>query len=851
MEELFSIEVFVRKLYSLDVECHLPSLSFRLLDYPTQTVHITEEKRIFKIQEKISHNPDSIRDLKKLKNSKDEIIFNKGKSCLFPLSFESAYSQLAEIPLYVVLADISGRTPKFLGSIGVSLLKMMDKLRDCIARDPSSICNDSIRGSYPIRNMMGSRVAKLAIEVKLFYYGTNLVHHIPALTNIVGSTHDSVLGKSEHLSSNQAISSVMQDIEHNNPSSNLFNKTSDLFSGEEEEEEEEESEFEKEDSTDLNPPPLFYQAVTRDKPRALPRDNHVAAVPGSPKRARTRSQDSGMSSDSRLDKFMKFSQANQPTNPELPDDYDPKRFDLIRAVLTELTYLTDYLDPNLIGQELQENGDSPRKGAPKTPKSSAKHPKSPSKQPQPPTTSKPERRTPKRYGLTNSYILRLSKLGPEKAMEVLTKHIGKHSANSVLDRYVESAEKSPVKPLVDRAAVRAATKPLLVSTECQTDQPPKVAWVDERARSRSRSRSRSSSSAPSSPSLVNAGTYTLPQEVVAATAPSFPPSPAHNPFTFPVDLTGTAPFFVPQEGQPTYSTPMQSTGSMSMAQVLAAMQALARPLTGMSQTQDTLRRANSSLEYHDPLRRANSNMEQYGYSDNFEEPSCISLAPSSPLSRPLSRAATSRLSTAPRTPGPLPEEEPMRRSTRNTRYEKHSSSLKSTSRDQDSSSTTSTALSTAYSPTPGRSRKSQTSSSSRLFSSSRQLQESQRGHSSASTASIACQTPIPARSHSTQTETRNSDSDDEDSTVLTVLQSPTRDLVSDGVSDHSSLKSGSIYIGSDLEIDSDDEEEDPLKLSYLLSTESVQFSDEDQPTSLLKLCSPSEARAHNRFMYTF
>ena len=90
---------------------------------------------------------------------------------------------------------------------------------------------------------------------------------------------------------------------------------------------------------------------------------------------------------------------------------------------------------------------------------------------------------------------------------------------------------------------------------------------------------------------------------------------------------------------------------------------------------------------------------------------------------------------------------------------------------------------------------------------------------------------------------------DSEVSVQTVLPSPTRDLHSDHViSSHSSLESGSIYIGTDTD---DEEEEDPLKLSYLLSTESVQFSDEDQPTSLLKLCSPSEARAVNKFMYTF
>merc|ERR1719204_2412892 len=100
MEELFSIEVYVRKIYSIDVSCYLPSISFRLLDFPTQTIQITDPERVAKIQDKIQENPDHVKDLGKLKNSKGDVIFNKGKSCLFPLSFESAQAQLAEIPLY-------------------------------------------------------------------------------------------------------------------------------------------------------------------------------------------------------------------------------------------------------------------------------------------------------------------------------------------------------------------------------------------------------------------------------------------------------------------------------------------------------------------------------------------------------------------------------------------------------------------------------------------------------------------------------------------------------------------------------------------------------------------------------
>ena len=843
MDELFSIEVFVRKIYSIDVDCYLPSLSFRLLDFPTQTINITDPERIVKIQDKIRENPNYVKDLSKLKNSKGDIVFNKGKSCLFPLSFESAQAQLSEIPLYVVLTDNVEKSPKFLGSIGISLVKIMDKLKEEIARDPKTICNDSLRGSYPIKNLMGTRIAKLAVEVKLYFYGSNLVNHIPALNNVADKKHSTSLGSSEHLVSNEAISSVMEEVSRNTEP-DLINKTSDLFSPEESDSDKERDESE----SNLNPPPLFYQATPTqklNKSKTKLRDekdlvDKQYSQPGNSIPPHSKLDDNDIESVTRLEKLIKFGRNGQQLSPypessnlmelnEMMDRaYDPKRFDLIRAVLTELTYLTDFLDPNL---EVEEKPETPENPLPKQNRNSRNQ--RPISQPKPVSTKIPKSKTPARYGLTNSYILRLSRLGPEKALDVLSKHMGKQSASHMLDNRFNERPTPTKRPIVDRPALKVETKPILVDTQCQTEQEaapqptPKVAWQDQ-------------------------------SPVSSQQRMGLPPD---NNFVegFSQTLGGTAPFSIPQEGL-TYTTPFQSTGSATMAQVLAAMQALAQ--TTISQERESL----SRVSRHSPLRRANSNLD-YNYSDNFEEPSCVSLTRSavSPLSRPRSRAASSRLAS--RSPvktvpeddlsdDDISEEEvwrkpslSSRRSSRNMRYQKRSGSLKASSFvEQDSSSTTSTAASTSIPLRRSKSSKSNSKKSQTSIGSLSTSRLTKRSHSSNSNVSTskACQTPAPARSLSTQTDAIS----DSEGSVQTVLPSPTRDLHSDHViSSHSSLESGSIYIGSDC--DTEEEEEDPLKLSYLLSTESVQFSDEEHPTSLLKLCSPSEARAVNKFMYTF
>ena len=53
--------------------------------------------------------------------------------------------------------------------------------------------------------------------------------------------------------------------------------------------------------------------------------------------------------------------------------------------------------------------------------------------------------------------------GPEKASEVLAKHLGKEGASTLMDSYLPK-ERTPV---VNRAVVKTNAKPVLVSSQCQ------------------------------------------------------------------------------------------------------------------------------------------------------------------------------------------------------------------------------------------------------------------------------------------------------------------------------------------------------------------------------------------------
>ena len=357
MAELFSIEVFIRKLYSLDTPCYLPSISFRLLDFPTQTINITNIERIEKIQNKIASKPQSITDLERLKNSRGEVIFNKGKSCLFPMGFDNAVIQLSSIPLFVVLADAVRNNSVFVGSIGISLNEIMMKLQDCILKS-SEICNASVQGSYPIKNLMGSRVGKVNLEVKLYYYGTNLVHHIPILSDVAEAQNSSFAErpKDDFLSSTQHISDILHDdtpkqtVSRSNSTdkkrSDSAEKTS---SASIELDSEADSDKEMDTTENNNPPPLYYQAVSPPCARSL---QSLQEFTKSEKRTQSERSEKPSRTRVRSSESQPISQFKPQPPPERAD-YDPTQFGLLRAVLTELTYLTDYLDPKLMSNIIE------------------------------------------------------------------------------------------------------------------------------------------------------------------------------------------------------------------------------------------------------------------------------------------------------------------------------------------------------------------------------------------------------------------------------------------------------------------------------------------------------------------
>ena len=580
MKHLFSLEVFIKKVYfRSDVVCNLPSISFRLLKYPIQHVYITDELQLSSLQAKIQKNPKEIECLTKLADDKGNIGFYRGKSCLFSAHPNVLLDQLQDVPLYIAVADVLQKKPKFIGSTGISLQSALTSIMQDNENTLGKKAN--VKGYFYLKNLMGKRVGKISTVVNLFHYGPQ-------------EQTDNRRPNKNSTSNESDISLIQSETNQSCESDNSCEKSV--------------SDFIAPLKNTPYPPPLLY--FSPGKPETKPQVK--TPNPKSETNVGMQEKIPTVAKAPFTDNFLSES-ANDTSIFE--GGYDPKKFDLIRAVLMELTYLTDFLDSprnDPVANSSQETSDDVELSPPKllTPKAQPDHnrrldsPKklSPHKSV---TSNKPHtyyrRKLP--FGLTNSYVLRLSKLGPEKMQQTLSKFLGQDGANSLVKRYFQvtkdrSKELLTHKIVDENAEVKR--RPEITSTECQTDPliVPTIAW-----------------------------------------------QPVYNTQT--PYVTGTVPFGL----CPGYDTPKintnQSTGSLTMAEVIQAIQAL---------TQTTQFRASSPIKSQSPeqhqqpptrgsrasILRTSSKLSNvdYNYSDNFEEPSSVDVKS---RRSSLSRAATSRL----------------------------------------------------------------------------------------------------------------------------------------------------------------------------------------------------------------
>lgn len=182
-KSLFSLEVFAEKLtVSPSVQCRLPALAFRLLDYPTLLIYHVEPELGETIRRKVTADPsyNIPAQFHELKDSDGNYIMKKGKSCLFKTTAASLHGHLCTTPLYIMLIDTYPDVPKLMGSFGVPL----DSCMACIMRDieqtglgtPST---HGEKGDYDVYSMMGMQIGRVTMGFRLLSLGQGLLGHIP------------------------------------------------------------------------------------------------------------------------------------------------------------------------------------------------------------------------------------------------------------------------------------------------------------------------------------------------------------------------------------------------------------------------------------------------------------------------------------------------------------------------------------------------------------------------------------------------------------------------------------------------------------------------------------------------
>ena len=197
-DDLFSLEIFIENIHNITIECGIPAVAFRFLDYPTLLVYYTELDVIDKINKKLESehilSDNVLKDLNELRSSNNGYDFHKGKSCLFRQKWSYLKHSLAEVPLYVTLVDclrkIGGsggvvrEKPRILGVASLPLLPLVGTVEE--ARTGPH--NDSPVTAYKVCvvklfNLMGTQIGLLNVSVKLTCYGTSLLRHVTVEDN--------------------------------------------------------------------------------------------------------------------------------------------------------------------------------------------------------------------------------------------------------------------------------------------------------------------------------------------------------------------------------------------------------------------------------------------------------------------------------------------------------------------------------------------------------------------------------------------------------------------------------------------------------------------------------------------
>jgi hypothetical protein len=190
---LLSIEILISHVHiELNIECHLPCLVFRLLDYPAISIPYFDQWQVEEFHNLKKDHPNiSWRQLLsdqfyELRLSNGTFSFKRGKSCLFKTYFKTLYKHLLNVPLFLLLIDqindINPNTSHFIGSCNVKLNELIEILNQSIIKNGNDIPLVEQQTFHCILfNLMGTQIGTCDVAVRFCHYGTTILTHLPML----------------------------------------------------------------------------------------------------------------------------------------------------------------------------------------------------------------------------------------------------------------------------------------------------------------------------------------------------------------------------------------------------------------------------------------------------------------------------------------------------------------------------------------------------------------------------------------------------------------------------------------------------------------------------------------------
>ncbi|CAF3730715.1 unnamed protein product [Adineta steineri] len=193
---LISIEVLISHVrIDLNIECHLPCMVFRLLDYPAVSIPYFDEWQIEEFHNLKKEYPHiTWRQLLsdqfyELRSANGKFSFKRGKSCLFKTYFRTLYTHLLNVPLFLLLIDQinnsdAANTSHFIGSCNVKLNELIEILNQSIIKNGNDIpLVEQQTFHCTLFNLMGNKIGTCDVAIRFCHYGTTILTQLPMLND--------------------------------------------------------------------------------------------------------------------------------------------------------------------------------------------------------------------------------------------------------------------------------------------------------------------------------------------------------------------------------------------------------------------------------------------------------------------------------------------------------------------------------------------------------------------------------------------------------------------------------------------------------------------------------------------